>query len=61
MALGAVVSARQALVLVLVLVLCRLKFKSKHKIEHLLVVGRVSLKAWLGLGCNQVDLLPFHW
>ena len=49
--------------LVLVLVLCRLKFKfkSKHKIEHLLVVGRVSLKVWLGLGCNQVDLLPFHW
>ena len=55
----AAVSARQALVQVLALY--RLKFKSKHKIEHWLVVGRVSLNAWPGLGCNQVDLLPFHW
>ena len=53
------VSARQALVLVLML--CRLKFKSKHKLEHFLVVGRVSLNDWLGLECSQVDLLPFHW
>ena len=61
MALGAVVRARQALVLVLVLCRLKFKFKSKHKIEHLLVVGRVSLKAWLGLECSQVDLLPSHW